>query len=161
MMLGEKILRKSSVVPDQSRIRKFQENQTYLLNISSRADRVNRADPLVSLTSSNRKKYLNLESSCYGQSSRNNQKRNSSGNMESSILSENSSTILFGNDFMPLNAVTLTSTQHHKTKSQPKRRMSEFQKQLNQVKRTPHPEVLKELDKIMMRPVTKLKEQEH
>ena len=50
MRLGTRLMKKGPAVPDRKAVRQFDIQQSYQLTISSRFDRVNRADPLVSKT---------------------------------------------------------------------------------------------------------------
>ena len=49
-MLGAKLIKTGSDVPDQARIAKFENAQNYLRNLTYRVDRGQRADPLVKHT---------------------------------------------------------------------------------------------------------------
>ena len=66
MFLGSKLIKMGSEVPDQKRIAQFDSSQGYLRNLVYRADRTQRADPLIRHTVFNKMRSKNLNSSNYG-----------------------------------------------------------------------------------------------
>ena len=66
MFLGSKLIKTGSEVPDQKRIAQFDSSQGYLRSLVYRADRTQRADPLIRHTVFNKMRTKNMNSSGYG-----------------------------------------------------------------------------------------------
>ena len=91
MFLGSKLIKTGSEVPDQKRIAQFDSSQGYLRSLVYRADRTQRADPLIRHTVFNKMKTKNLNSTGYGKLAKDDRARTQG----ISLADDHSSSVLF------------------------------------------------------------------
>ena len=92
MFLGSKLIKTGSEVPDQKRIAQFDSSQGYLRSLVYRADRTQRADPLIRHTVFNKMRTKNLNSTGYGKSSKEDRQARTHGVV---LADDHSSSVLF------------------------------------------------------------------